>query len=191
MSMDAADLIHRAVQDDPQWAERKDSHGPQEHGAELGQAGDQHYGAQHDELSFASAVPATEEAPAEAGAEGQAGKLMAAAKTQLGVNYVYGAHQWGEALDCSGFTQGAYAQIGVKIGGDTYSQVQQGTAVPDLAHAKPGDLVFTMGDHGNRVNGHVGIYMGGGQVMAAPRTGSVVQIQDWSHRSLTAIRRYI
>lgn len=121
-----------------------------------------------------------------------ADKLIELAKTQLGVKYVYGARQWGKALDCSGFTQQAFAQLGIKIGGDTYTQVTQGTAVEGgLGNAKPGDLIFTVGDIGMRRNGHVGIYLGNGMVIAAPRTGDVVRIQDWSGRSPTAIRRFL
>lgn len=122
---------------------------------------------------------------------GKVDQLIAAAKSQLGVQYVYGAHQWGKALDCSGFTQAAMAQIGIQIGGNTYTQVTQGTAVEGgIGNAKPGDLLFTTGDVGMRANGHVALYIGNGQVIAAPHTGTVVQIQDWSHRPLTAIRRY-
>jgi cell wall-associated NlpC family hydrolase len=134
------------------------------------------------------------QSPALAAAAGGGGKVAALidkAKSQIGVPYVYGARQWGKALDCSGFTQQAFAQIGISIGGDTYTQVTQGTAVDGgLANAQPGDLIFTVGDVGMRVNGHVGIYLGEGKVIAAPHTGSTVQIQDWSGRGITAIRRF-
>lgn len=128
-----------------------------------------------------------------AGASGKAAELIAAAKSQLGVPYVYGAHAWGKALDCSGFTQGAFKQIGIDLGGDSYAQVKQGTAVQGgIANAVPGDLVFATGDIGMRTNGHVAIYLGNGKVIAAPHTGANVEIEDWSHNtSITAIRRII
>lgn len=127
--------------------------------------------------------------PVQSGSE--ADKLIAAAKTQIGVPYVYGAHEWGKALDCSGFTQQAMAQIGIHIGGDTYTQVTQGQAVNGgIGNAKPGDLLFTTGDIGMRANGHVAIYIGNGWVLAAPHTGAKVEPQNWSSRPLTAIRRY-
>lgn len=122
---------------------------------------------------------------------GKGAAIVAAAKSQLGVKYVYGAHQWGQAVDCSGLTQGAAAHAGIQVGGNTYTQVTQGTAVDGgLANAQPGDFVFTTGDIGMRKNGHVGIYIGNGMVIAAPHTGAVVAEQDWSSRPITAIRRY-
>ena len=137
--------------------------------------------------------PAQQQKPEDqVGADGSPlSKILELAKSQLGVKYVYGAHQWGSALDCSGFTQEVFRRAGINIGSNTYSQVTQGTAVEGgLANARPGDLIFTMGDKGMRANGHVGIYLGNGMVINAPHTGTVVQIQDWSNRTPTAIRRY-
>jgi cell wall-associated NlpC family hydrolase len=119
-----------------------------------------------------------------------ADKLIELAKTQLGVKYVYGARQWGKALDCSGFTQQAFAQMGINIGGDTYTQVTQGSAVSDIGQAKAGDLVFFTGDIGMRRNGHVGIYLGGGMMIDAPHTGAQVRIEP-IHSNVTAIRRFL
>lgn len=123
-------------------------------------------------------------------AGGKGDELVKIAKTQLGVNYVYGARQWGKALDCSGFTQQAYAKLGIAIGGDTYTQVTQGQPVDNIENAKPGDLVFFTGDVGLRKNGHVGIYLGGGMMIDAPHTGAQVRIEP-IHSNLTAIRRYL
>jgi cell wall-associated NlpC family hydrolase len=135
--------------------------------------------------------PVAAEKQVKEGTGGPLDKILELAKSQLGVNYVYGAHQWGKALDCSGFTQEVFARAGINIGSNTYSQVTQGSAVEGgLGNAKPGDLIFLTGDKGMRVNGHVGIYLGGGKVINAPHTGTVVQIQDWSNRTPTAIRRY-
>jgi cell wall-associated NlpC family hydrolase len=177
-------------------AQRAQFHGVQDGGTEDGQAGDLiHLGADdnYNMEQLGKVQPKAEQPTTAAPTEGtgKGAEIVAAARSQLGVKYVYGAHQWGQALDCSGLTQGALAQVGIKIGGNTYTQVQQGVPVPDLAHAQPGDLVFTMGDIGNRMNGHVAIYIGGGQVIAEPHTGTVAQIQDWSHRPITAIRRYV
>ncbi len=176
--------------------ERRQFHGVQDGGSEDGQAGDlirvgADPGFNDAQLGKIEGKPAEQPTTATpTDGTGKGAEIVAAARSQLGVKYVYGAHQWGSALDCSGLTQGALAQVGIKIGGNTYMQVQQGTAVPVLAHAQPGDLIFTMGDIGNKVNGHVAIYIGGGQVIAEPHTGTVAQIQDWSHRPITAIRRY-
>lgn len=136
--------------------------------------------------------PATGNTVAGEAGSGSGAAIVAAARSQLGVQYVYGAHQWGQAVDCSGLTQGAMQHAGIQIGGNTYTQVTQGVAVDGgLDNAQPGDLVFTVGDIGMRQNGHVGVYVGNGMVIAAPHTGSVVQEQDWSSRPITAIRRYV
>lgn len=133
----------------------------------------------------------TPPAPApQAASGGMDQKVIDLANSQLGVKYVFGARQWGQAVDCSGFTQQLYARLGINIGPDTYSQVKQGVEVTGgIQNAKVGDLLFMVGD-GGRVNGHVAVYIGGGKVIAAPHTGTVVQVQDWSHQPLTAIRRY-
>lgn len=178
-------------------AQRAQFHDVQDGGSADGQAGDlMHLGADdnYNETQLAKIEgkpPAAPTAAAPTAGTGKGADIVKAAMSQLGVKYVYGAHQWGKALDCSGLTQGALAQVGIQIGGNTYMQVQQGVAVPDLAHAQPGDLVFTMGDIGNRTNGHVAIYIGGGQVIAEPHTGTVAQIQNWTNRPITAIRRYV
>jgi cell wall-associated NlpC family hydrolase len=191
-----AEARKRALEDPA----RVEAHGPQD-GDWLGQAGDMLWG-EHGVSSAgdveqaptggaASGTPEAGGTPG-AGAQGKAAELIQAAMTQLGVKYVYGAAQWGQALDCSSLIQLAYKQIGVDIPRVTYDQVKGGVAVQGgLQNAVPGDLVFTTGDIGMRANGHVGLYLGNGKVLAAPHSGTVVQIQDWSNRPLTAIRRYI
>jgi len=137
------------------------------------------------------AEPPPGEDPTSADATGKVGELLTEAKTQLGVNYVYGGSTWGSALDCSGFVQQAYKRIGIDLPRVTYDQVNAGTAVNGLDQARPGDLIFTTGDIGMRKNGHVGIYLGNNQYIVAPRTGQKVQIQSLAGRSIDNIRRII
>lgn len=143
------------------------------------------------DMTGKGAAKAKKPEEAQMGASGKAGELIDLAKTQLGVQYVYGAREWGKALDCSGFTQQAYARIGIGIGGDTYTQVTQGQEVGDISQAKPGDLVFFTGDIGMRRNGHVGIYLGNGQFIHAPNSRSQVRIDPIGNRGITAIRRFL
>ena len=77
-------------------------------------------------------------------------------------------------FDCSGLTLYAYAQVGISLGHYTGSQWTAGTSVgyDDLI---PGDLVFFGADLG-----HMGMYIGGGQMIHAPHTGDVVKISDIS-----------
>jgi cell wall-associated NlpC family hydrolase len=86
------------------------------------------------------------------------------ASSQRNANTV-GFHLPGEAqpYDCSAFVQAVYARNGISIGRTTYAQVKQGNHISrsDLA---PGDLIF-MNFPGERSPGHVGIYIGGGQMV--------------------------
>lgn len=115
--------------------------------------------------------------------------VIAAAEQYLGVPYVYGGTDPTKGLDCSGFVQRAYRDVGVELPRVTYDQVKVGTPVAreDLA---PGDLVFSVGDKGMRVNGHVGIYVGNDKYLVAPKTGDVVKVADLPDR-ITAIRRVL
>ncbi|MEX2254425.1 MAG: C40 family peptidase [Acidimicrobiia bacterium] len=117
-------------------------------------------------------------------------QVVATAKEYLGVPYVYGGTDPAVGLDCSGFVQLVYRRMGVELPRVTYDQVRSGQPVSSLAEARPGDLIFSVGDRGQRVNGHVGIYLGNGKWIVAPRTGDVVKIADVP-REITAIRRVL
>lgn len=99
---------------------------------------------------------------------GRAGAVIAAAQSQLGVPYLWGGTSPGVGLDCSGLTQYAYRQAGVSLPRVTYAQMNAGQTVP-LSAIQPGDLVFYAD------GSHVAIYVGGGQVIHAPQTGSFVK----------------
>ncbi|MBU3194477.1 NlpC/P60 family protein [Clostridium algidicarnis] len=86
----------------------------------------------------------------------------------MGVPYVYGGTK-PSGFDCSGFTSYVYNAFGYGIGRTTYDQIGGGTPV-SYNDLQPGDLVFTNGV------GHVGIYVGGGQMIHAPRTGRNVEV---------------
>lgn len=115
-------------------------------------------------------------------------KAVKYAYEQLGTPYVWGGTTMSTpnsadgGLDCSGLTQGVYAQAGVSIPRVTYSQVETGTAVP-MAQIQPGDLVFYSGI------GHVAIYVGDGNVIHAPQPGEVVKVSPMNMMPVEAIRR--
>ena len=90
----------------------------------------------------------------------------------LGVPYVWGGASPG-GFDCSGLVMYVYAQLGVSLPHYTVSQWTATTPVPASALA-PGDLLFFDG------LSHVGIYIGSGQFIHAPHTGTVVQIASLS-----------
>lgn len=96
-------------------------------------------------------------------------EVVAIAQRYLGVPYVYGA-AGPNAFDCSGLTMYCYAQIGIGLAHGATAQQQASTPVP-VNSLQPGDLVFF---GGASYSYHVGIYVGGGSMIHAPHTGSVV-----------------
>ena len=102
------------------------------------------------------------------GAPASTNSIVNYASRFMGVPYLWGGTT-PSGFDCSGFTSYVYAAFGYSIGRDTYAQIGSGRAV-SYGELQPGDLVFT-----NGVN-HVGIYVGGGQYIHAPRTGDRVKI---------------
>ncbi|HEX4830570.1 MAG TPA: NlpC/P60 family protein [Trebonia sp.] len=96
-----------------------------------------------------------------------ADKAVAFAYSKLGTWYLWGGT--GPQYDCSGLVQAAWASAGVSIPRTTYAQFD---ALPHVSKAElqPGDLVFFEG------LGHVGMYVGGGLMIDAPRTGEQVRL---------------
>ncbi|RSO06977.1 hypothetical protein DMH18_26390 [Streptomyces sp. WAC 06783] len=90
--------------------------------------------------------------------------------------------------DCSSLMQQAYAAAGIKLSRVTYTQVSEGTAVSPQA-LKPGDLLFARGSAARPE--HVGMYMGAGLVINAPRTGKPVRIEPVKNWQILAARRVV
>jgi cell wall-associated NlpC family hydrolase len=100
---------------------------------------------------------------------------VAFALRQVGKPYQWGA-DGPDAYDCSGLVYTAYAAAGIAIARTTFGWRQDGPPVP-LAQIEPGDLLFYPGSDGTPANpGHVVMYLGGGQVIQAPKTGQDVQV---------------
>ncbi|OAB88247.1 hypothetical protein AWH69_00015 [Janibacter melonis] len=113
-----------------------------------------------------SAAPKKAQAPA--AAPSTSGGVIAIAKQYTGVPYVYGGST-PSGFDCSGFTQYVFAKAGKSLPRVTTAQQAATTPVSD---PQPGDLVF----FGSPAY-HVGIYVGNGQMIDAPRTGSSVSVR--------------
>ncbi|HEY3749484.1 MAG TPA: C40 family peptidase [Pseudonocardiaceae bacterium] len=97
----------------------------------------------------------------------KAATAVRTALSQLGVPYVWGGESPGHAFDCSGLTAYAYSKAGITLPHFASSQrIGKKVSEQDL---KPGDLVI--------FSGHVTMYIGKGQVVAAPHTGTDVQIE--------------
>ncbi len=140
----------------------------------------------------APAGPATAPAGAPDGApdgatDGVAGRsVVETARQYLGVPYVWGGESLGEGgLDCSGLVQLVYSAHGVDLPRVARDQMRQGTEVGSLAEARPGDLVVQRGGK------HIGIYVGDGQMIHAPKPGRTVEITDVTDASVTTVRRVI
>jgi cell wall-associated NlpC family hydrolase len=117
-----------------------------------------------------------------------AAAAIAAARTRLGMPYVWGA-TGPTSFDCSGLTQWAYRQAGVSIP-RTSRQQYAGLPKVALSQLAPGDLVFYATDvHNASTIHHVGMYLGKGLSLYAPRTGSNVKIGPVGYgRILGAVR---
>jgi cell wall-associated NlpC family hydrolase len=114
---------------------------------------------------------------------GLAGTAINAAMSQLGVPYKYASSQPGVAFDCSGLTHYAWGQAGVYLPRNSRAQAGATPHVP-AASAQPGDLIFYY-----TPISHVGIYLGGGQLVHAPNTGSVVSVANVNWSKVTVVSR--
>jgi len=100
--------------------------------------------------------------------------VIAFARAQLGEPYVWGA-AGPSSWDCSGLTLMAWRQAGVQLSHYTGAQYEETQRVP-ISQLQPGDLVF----YGNSgpTSHHMGLYIGGGQMIHAPNPSTVVKISS-------------
>lgn len=118
--------------------------------------------------------------------------IVAAARTQLGVTYVWGGTTPYKGLDCSGLTQYCHKVVGISIPRVSYDQRAAGKAIwtrdgktsesYGVSLALPGDIIC--------YSGHVAIYIGNSRVIHAPHTGDVVKEATVYLKDILAIRRY-
>lgn len=103
--------------------------------------------------------------------------IVRAALAQVGWPYVWGGESRTEGgFDCSGLVDYAYARAGYQLPGRPTADVLWAMSVPlGAADLRPGDLVF-LGARSGLVH-HVGLYAGGGWVIAAPHHGAPVSIE--------------
>ncbi|KJK40906.1 glycoside hydrolase [Streptomyces variegatus] len=122
--------------------------------------------------------------PADSSYATKAEKALAFARAQIGKPYVWGAVGPG-SYDCSGLTQAAWKAAGVTLPRTTYDQVNAGTTVP-LSQAQPGDLVFFYDDVT-----HVGVYIGNGMMIHAPKPGTYVREESIYYDGESAIHSVV
>lgn len=117
--------------------------------------------------------------------EARASELAINALGFLGVPYKRGGSSIETGLDCSGFVRSLYEQTAGLLLPRSAAQQAAATQKIDRAELKPGDLVFfnTM----RRAFSHVGIYLGNGKFIHAPKPGAEVRVEDmgvayWARR---------
>ncbi len=109
---------------------------------------------------------------------GQASELVVNAMGFLGVPYKRGGTSAESGFDCSGFVRAMYQQTVGLLLPRSADQQAAATQTIDKKELQPGDLVFfnTM----RRSFSHVGIYVGDGKFIHAPRSGAEVRVEDMS-----------
>lgn len=117
------------------------------------------------------AAPEPPTPPAPPADAGRGAQVVAIAMRYLGVPYKWGGASPSTGFDCSGLTMYVFAQIGVSLPHYAAAQYGMGRAV-SKSELQAGDLVFFRG------LGHMGMYIGGGNFIHAPRTGDVVKISS-------------
>jgi cell wall-associated NlpC family hydrolase len=136
--------------------------------------------------STASAAPESAAPEVAAGAPAaRYGGVVGIAMKYLGIPYKWGGASPSTGFDCSGLVMYVYAQVGVSLPHYTGSLWNMGSPV-SRGDLQPGDLVFFNG------LGHMGLYIGGNQMIHAPHTGDVVKISPltgWYDQTYVGARR--
>ncbi|TDD66499.1 C40 family peptidase [Actinomadura rubrisoli] len=116
---------------------------------------------------------------------GQVQTVIRAAYTRLGWPYVWGGESEAEhGYDCSGLMQYAFARAGIRLPRVAADQARAGWIIP-YGKAEPGDMLIWANDPtAPGYISHIALYLGNGKMIAAPRTGTVVQVQNVYTRNM-------
>ena len=101
----------------------------------------------------------------------------------VGNPYVYGGTSLTNGADCSGFVQSVYRNFGINLPRTSGEQGACGSAVSSLAEAQPGDLIW--------YSGHIGIYIGNGQIVHASSAKTGIKVSNAGYRTILSIRRIV
>lgn len=100
----------------------------------------------------------------------------------VGNPYVAGGTSLTNGADCSGFVQSVYKAFGISVPRTSWGQGSYGREV-SYADAQPGDVIY--------YGGHVGIYIGGGQIVHASTQKTGIKYSPATYRSIITVRRFL
>lgn len=100
----------------------------------------------------------------------------------IGNPYVAGGTSLTNGADCSGFVMSVYQAFGISLPRSSYAQAGVGTGV-SYSEAQPGDIIY--------YGGHVGIYIGNGQIVHASTERTGIKITAATYRSIITVRRVV
>lgn len=101
----------------------------------------------------------------------------------VGNPYVYGGTSLTNGADCSGFVMSVFQNFGISLPRTSGEQGQCGWDVGGLGNAKAGDLVS--------YSGHIGIYIGNGQIVHASTPSSGIKVSNANYRTILSVRRIV
>lgn len=124
-----------------------------------------------------------EETPKPSSSGGGKGQEIAKfACKYIGYPYVAGGTSLTNGADCSGFVMAVYQAFGYSLPRSSYAQSSAGRAV-SYSEAQPGDIIY--------YGGHVGIYIGNGQIVHASTERTGIKITSATYRSIITVRRIV
>lgn len=129
------------------------------------------------------AAPAAETTSAAAAVSSHGESVADFAVQFVGNPYVYGGTSLTNGADCSGFVMSVYKNFGVSLPHSSSADRNVGTDVGGLENAQPGDIVC--------YTGHVGIYIGDGQIVHASTASTGIKISEADYRTPVAVRRVL
>ena len=122
----------------------------------------------------------TTEVSAQPASNGQA--IVDYACQFIGNPYVWGGTSLTDGADCSGFVQSVFAHFGISLPRTTYDQIYAGVEV-SYDQAMPGDLIC--------YDGHIGIYIGNGQIVNAQNPEQGIGISPATYTTILSVRRIV
>ena len=122
----------------------------------------------------------TSEVSAQPASNGQA--IVDYACQFIGNPYVWGGTSLTDGADCSGFVQSVFAHFGISLPRTTYDQIYAGVEV-SYDQAMPGDLIC--------YDGHIGIYIGNGQIVNAQNPEQGIGISPATYTTILSVRRIV